>query len=633
LNPSPPASSEALAAGILAALDLAVFERGPDGLFHRVGPVPQWFKDVLPDSAGADVVDLADIFPHLETFVAELPEDGVSVSRTDTWKERDRDGKERHLQALALNVSGRRVIVLESPARASEHQTERQRARSDFLAAMSHEIRTPMNAIIGMADLLDQTSLTAEQRKYVEVFQRAGENLLNLINDILDLSKVESGEVKLDAVDFEIVGVVAKATGIIQEEAMKKGLTVQWRIAAGVPARLNGDPGLLQQILINLLQNSMKFTEKGGLDVVVEPDPDSSGPAALRFAISDTGIGIPADKLEMIFEDFTQADSSTTRKYGGTGLGLAISRELAALMHGRVWASSEVGRGSTFYFTAKFDVQAGPVAPLTGTSAQETETTEAEKTETAAEKTATPRRSDGAGRIVSGLRILLVDDSEDNRFLIKSYLKGMGCLIDIAKDGRMAVEKFKDVRYDLVLMDVEMPEMDGYAATRAIREYEQAAGSQPVPVLALTAHAFREAVDSTIQAGFTAHLTKPIRRSTLLKALARYGPDGAGAHKIHVTVPESIEDLVPGYIDKRREDLPKFTEALASGDYDTIRRLGHNLKGSGASYGFQGLTDIGAAIESSAQAHYGPAIRAKVEELTRYLEDVEWSVAEHLTEQ
>jgi len=659
---SPSSFNDPIASGILAALNLAIFERRHDGLFRVVGPLPGWFEHLMPENGDAAALDLADNFPFLETFFAECataPAGSTSV-QSDIWTERDRSGEDRHMQAVALTGEGRFLLILESPAGAYHerslalqraHDTALQnerierlsrelarlneelkarnleveratRAKSDFLATMSHEIRTPMNAIIGMADLLHQTSLTADQRKYVEVFQRAGENLLNLINDILDLSKVESGKVELESVDFDLNAVVSKATEIIQVRAMAKGLSVRYKIAPNVPTGLTGDPGRLQQVLINLLGNSMKFTEKGGLEVTVEQDPESNQPGRLRFAVTDTGIGIPAEKVELIFENFTQADSSTTRKYGGTGLGLSISRQLVGLMHGRIWVTSEIGVGSTFYFTGAFSLQANPF-PVRVTDAVRT----AAKTQAPA---APPLE------IVPGLRILLADDSEDNRFLIESYLKGTGCSIDIAEHGGIAVEKFRMGSYDLILMDVEMPEVDGYTATRLIRQHEQASGAPATPILALTAHAFQEAVNRSIAAGFTAHLTKPIRRSTLLEALRKYAPAETLAQsrpqRIHVTVDASLLDLVPNYLDKRRQDLPKFTEALAIEDYATIRRLGHNLKGTGAGYGFPVLTEIGAAIEDGAQANNGAAIRAKVEELARYLTEVEWSASGDLTE-
>lgn len=634
-------ASDSAVVAILNALDIAVFERRSDSLFRNAAPIPPCFAGLLPQDADPAALDLLDTFPFLESFLAEAEPSLRDLGRaqSDVWTERDKTGEYRHLRALALNIAGRFLLILQPSSgeytatqRANDRALESERiermrrelarlneelkarnaeveratrAKSDFLASMSHEIRTPMNAIIGMADLLSQTPLAPDQRKYVEVFQRAGENLLTLINDILDLSKVEAGQVVLEAVEFDLAEIVARATEIIQVKAAPKGLTVQHRILPGVPARLAGDPTRLQQVLTNLLGNSLKFTEKGGLEVTVGLDPESNEAGRLRFAVSDTGIGIPADKLDMIFENFVQADSSTTRKYGGTGLGLSISRQLVTLMNGRIWVESTVGSGSTFYFTASFVVAAQATTPLSGTI-----------------------EAPIKAQLAPGLRILLADDSDDNRFLIVSYLKGTGCSVDIAEDGRKAVDMFQASVYDLVLMDVEMPEMDGYTAARMIREREHATGATETPILALTAHAFAEAVRRSLNAGFTAHLSKPIRKSTLLEAIARHAPKArnkAQVEKIHVTVDASLQDLIPGYLAKRRAEAVKAGDALASGDYESLRRFGHNLKGTGAGYGFPVLTEIGAAIEEGAKSHHQEMVQYKLDELKRYLEAVEWS--------
>ncbi len=452
---------------------------------------------------------------------------------------------------------------------------------------MSHEIRTPLNAIIGMADVLAATPLSPDQQKCVDVFQRNGVSLLNLINDILDLSKVEAGRVDLEATEMDLQEVIARAMEVVEVRATAKALSLRQVIAPGAPVQLIGDPNRLRQIIINLLGNSIKFTDRGGLEVRVELDPDDNLPGRLRFGISDTGIGIPEDKLGLIFESFSQADSSTTRKYGGTGLGLAISKQLVELMEGRIWVESKVGIGSVFFFTAGFQVQANQLAK--------------EKKTMASAPVADLETQ------VSGLRILLADDSDDNRYLIRSYLKRSHVEIEIAENGEIAARMFREGHYDVVLLDVEMPIMDGYQATAAIRRFEKETEAQPTPVLALTAHAFAEMAVRGVEAGFTALLTKPIRKVTLLrssgrawceKARCRMHPAGRSIkvsrlrpsssrppmpEKNLIQVPKGMEDVVPGYLAKRRADFAVYTEALAKEDFvvhqePRAQNEGHRLR-------------------------------------------------------
>jgi signal transduction histidine kinase/CheY-like chemotaxis protein len=594
-----------------AALDLAVFEQLPGGLFHPIGQLPAWLPIL-----GSFPLDLAEEFPMLELFFPDFVhvwESGALAKTSDTWTETGPDGNDLYLEAVAAAVEKRRFLTLRRLPKErhtyqqlahdfelAEARAERAtRAKSDFLNTMSHEIRTPLNAVIGMADVLASTPLTPEQRKCVEVSQRNGVALLTLVNDILDQAKVESGRVELESTDFDLREVIDRAMEVVEGRATAKGLALRKSLDPRVPVYLIGDPNRLRQIIINLLGNSIKFTETGHLEVRVEPD----ALGYLRFAIADTGIGIPPEKLNSVFESFTQADSSTTRKYGGTGLGLTISKQLVELMHGRIWVESTVGVGSTFFFTAKLGVQEDQAERATSAASLSISDTD-----------------------ISGLRILLADDSDDNRFLILSYLPKNTGRVDVAENGAIAVELFQKNRYDVVLMDVEMPVMDGYTATRAIRRIESAAGAPTTPVLALTAHAASEMAASAFEAGFTELVTKPIRKGTLLEALSRYQPvhssDEPTARE-RVLVEHGMEDVVPRYLDKRRAEIPIYRKALEDGNFEAIKSLGHKMKGTGTGYGFPTLTDLGAALESAAK-HGDPAvIRVKTDELARYLDAVE----------
>ena len=526
-------------------------------------------------------------------------------------------------EQLQVEISERQRTE-EQLKEATEAAIEASRAKSNFLASMSHEIRTPMNSIVGMADLLARTPLDEEQKKYVEVFSRAGDSLVVLINDILDLSKVEAGQMALENIDFDLATLVQEIVETLAVRADEKGLELTYAVGDAVPVGLVGDPGHLRQILINLLGNAIKFTEEGQVALHVQPDPDATGDGCLLFKVSDTGIGISEEQLEIIFEDFSQADSSTTRRYGGTGLGLAISRRLVEFMGGRIWAYSQIEQGTHVYFTAQFAVSTATEGTLGGAASANPLATQ-------------PQSKDGHDGPRPGLRILLVDDSQDNRTLVQAYLKDCNAEITTAENGMEAVEKFIAGPHDLVLMDLQMPVMDGYAATHAIREWERDSNAAPTPIVALTAYALKEDTQRSIDAGCNGHVTKPLKRDRLMEVIYEFtsgqnvvernghssSPEETPSMRERISIDPEIKELIPGFLENRQKDIQALSIAVESGDFEGIGFLGHSMKGSGGGYGFQKITDLGRSLEEAANAENQDEIRELVEELAAYLENVE----------
>ena len=510
-------------------------------------------------------------------------------------------------QRLKLNSSNRALALERDRAESAS------RAKSSFLAVMSHEIRTPMNAVLGLCSSLLERPLPEEDLKVVQAIHESGDGLLEILNDILDYSKLESGRLDFESLSFPIRDVVETTLSIAAPRAMGKGLAIEATYDPGLPAAIVGDAGRIRQVLLNLISNAVKFTGAGKVSVTIQSAPDADGKVKVEWSVSDTGIGIAPDKIDLLFNDYVQADNTINRRFGGSGLGLSICKRIIDQMGGSISVNSTLGEGTTVRFNVPFAI------------ASPAHSNEEARNDTVAEF------KDYLSTLGRPLRVLIVDDNSTNRLVAAKMLQEFAPQVSMAGDGVEAVTAAGKFSYDIILMDMRMPEMDGLEAAQAIRAKASPYGT--IPIIALTANAYPEDIRACLNSGMNDFVAKPVRKHMLIAALMRALGSGTAAKTASTALAvspeqtelceqflsanpafvseiynalaselgcEAMDEAYDAFIAETAERLQVLTLAAIEADRITISREAHTLKGTAATFGFGRMSEVAKFLEKTA---------------------------------